>query len=248
MLRTVSFSDKRVADVVNSKFVAAWVNRGPGFLNTEFWTEAGIVERNYEAYPTKNICTFFLTPDGKCFYYVAGSYAPELFLKILETASALRGVLFDEQMHPKEGGLGKASALHEGKAEKYEDLKDAASRSDAWASLVKDFRPVGYRGMKHVHGPACAWCLKNGYEYLSALHRDWAGRTELPSLESIRYRYLYGNEFTEETADSNHITKPEPPPDPKPVVKRLKAERVSTQASSLEALDFTGLRGKVYGQ
>ena len=31
----MSFSDKRVADLVNSKFVAAWTNRGPGFINTD---------------------------------------------------------------------------------------------------------------------------------------------------------------------------------------------------------------------
>ena len=66
----MSFSDKKVAELVNSKFVAAWTNRGPGFNNTEFWTEKGIASRNYEAYPTKNIRTFFLTPDGKAFYFV----------------------------------------------------------------------------------------------------------------------------------------------------------------------------------
>ena len=86
----MTFSDKRVADAVNANFVAAWVNRGPGFQNLDFNTEQWIFQSDMEAYPTKNICTFFLTPEGKVFYYVAGSYSPELFVKILETASTLR--------------------------------------------------------------------------------------------------------------------------------------------------------------
>jgi hypothetical protein len=221
----VSFSDKRVADLVNAKFVAAWINRGPGFNNTEYWTEKGIVERNYEAYPTKNICTFFLTPEGKVFYYVAGSYSPDLFLKILETATLLRTALFDEKMQPKEKGRGEALRLHEDKADAYDDLKDRAAAGN-WKPLVKDFRPVSYRGIKHVHSESCGWSLQQGYEYLAALHREWQGRTKLPSFEDIRFQYLYGNDFTEETAES-HITAPPKPEEP--VAKRLRAKQAETQ-------------------
>ena len=126
----MSFSDKRVADLVNSKFIAAWTNRGPGFNNTEFWTENGIAQNNYEAYPTKNICTFFLTPEGKVFYYVAGSYAPELFVKILESALALRTTLFDDKMHLKEKALVKAAELHEARPTPMIPLKDQAEKPE----------------------------------------------------------------------------------------------------------------------
>jgi hypothetical protein len=225
----VSFSDKRVADLVNSKFIAAWTNRGPGFNNTEYWTEKGIAEQNYEAYPTKNICTFFLTPQGKVFYYVAGSYSPELLLKILESASALRKLLFDEKMVLKDGGLAQAATFHEDKTELYDGLKEQAQRPDGWQSLVQGWRPGSYRGFKHTHGASCGWSLKNGYEYLAGLHRDWSLKTELPAFDDVRYRYLYGNDFTEETADSSHVSRPEPPEAPKPVVKRPKAVRVDAQ-------------------
>jgi hypothetical protein len=243
----VSFSDKRVADVVNSKFIAAWVNRGPGFNNTDLWTEQGIVGQNYEAYPTKNICTFFLTPEQKVFYYVAGSYSPDLFLKILETASTLRTTLFDDKMQLKEKGLVQAAKFHGEKCEVYDDLRAEAEKPESLASLLKGFRTVSYRGIKHVHTASCGWSLKNGYEYLAALHQDWALKTELPAFDDVRYKYLYGNDFTEETADSKHVERPDPVDAPKPVAKRFKAQKVEAQGSK----DVFGIGGpglKVIGQ
>lgn len=246
MLRTVTFSDKRVADAVNSKFVAAWTNRGPGFVNTTFWAEQGIAERNYEIYPTKNICTFFLTPDRKVFYYAAGSYAPEVFLKILETASTLRKTLFDDRLAPKENGAALAKQLHEEKAEAYASLQEEAQQGENWRSLVKDIRPGNYRGLRHVHSASCAWSLKEGYDYLAALHREWSTRTSLPAFDDLRYQYLYGNEFTEESETSKHITKPEPT-QAKPVAKSLRAIRVPAAASKdVYGTDLPGLR--LFGQ
>lgn len=239
----MSFSDKRVADVVNSKFVAAWTNRGPGFRNTEFWTEKGISDRNYEIYPTKNICTFFLTPDRKVFYYAAGSYAPEVFLKILDTASTLRKLLFDEQMQLTPKGSEPAAKFHEETAATYESLMEDAARPEGWKSLVKSIRPGVYRGSKHVHSASCGGSLKEGYEYLSALHREWSARKTLPELDQVRYQYLYGNEFTEETADSSHVSRPETPPPPKPVDRRPKALRVADSGTKdATGLDLTGIR------
>jgi hypothetical protein len=227
----VSFSDKRVADLVNSKFVAAWTNRGPGFINTEFWTEKGIASRDYEAYPTKNICTFFLTPEGKVFYYVAGSYSPELFLKILETAATLRTTLFDDKMRLKEKGLVQAARFHEDKTEVYDDLRVEAEQPNGWQSLVKGFRPGSYRGQRHLHSASCGWSLKSGYEYLAGLHQDWAQKAELPAFDDVRYRYLYGNDFTEEAADSKHVDRPEPTDAPKPVARRFKAQKVQSEGA-----------------
>jgi len=227
----VSFSDKKVAELVNTKFVAAWTNRGPGFNNTEFYTERGIVSRNYEAYPTKNICTFFLSPEGKVFYYVAGSYSPEIFVKILETASALRTTLYDDKMALKEKGMAQAKELHQSKAEAYDDLRAEAERPNGWQSLTQGFAPNNYRGKRHVHSASCSWSLKEGYEYLSALHADWSTQKALPSFDEIRYRYLYGNDFTEETGDSTHIARPEQTEKPRLIAKRIRtqlAERPKT--------------------
>jgi hypothetical protein len=239
----VSFSDPRVAAAVNSKFVAAWINRGPGFFNAEFWTEARIAEHDFEAYPTKNICTFFLTPERKVFYYAAGSYAPDMFLKILETAASLRTALFDDRMRLKEKGAVLAARLHEEKADAYQELKeraeDPSTGPDGWREIVKSFRSVSYRGLKHTHSAACAGSLRNGYDYLATLHRDWSKRTELPAFEDVRFRYLYGNDFTEECAGSTPITRPEPGEVPRPAEKQPKAARA--KAVNLGDLCDTGV-------
>ena len=222
----MTFSDKRVAEAVNSSFVAAWVNRGPGFRNLDFHTEQWIFQGDLEAYPTKNICTFFLTPEGKVFYYVAGSYAPEVFLRVLDTATGLRGAMFDAAM---KGTAADVSRVHLAKAEEFDGLheaaKDAARSPDEWKKLFRPLKtPTVYRGMKHKHSQRCASSLAEGYEYFAQLHREMAGWKELPALEAVRYTYLYGNEFTEETADAKRIErrdpaaeppKPLPPPTPK---------------------------------
>jgi len=238
----VSFSDKRVADLVNSKFIPAWTNRGPGFLNTEFWTEKGIASHDYEAYPTKNICTFFLTPEGKVFYYVAGSYSPELFVKILEAASTLRTALFDDKMQLKEKGLALAKDFHESKAEAYDDLKAEAENPNGWQSLTKGIAAGNYRGQKHVHSASCGWSLKNGYQYLSALHLNWSQQKELPTFDDVRYKYLYGNDFTEESAEATHVDRPEQPVEaPKLIAKRIRTKLAEIPKSG----DVFGISGPV---
>ena len=208
-----------MADAVNADFVAAWVNRGPGFQNLDFHTEQWIFQSDMEAYPTKNICTFFLTPAGKVFYYVAGSYSPEVFLRVLDTASGLRGALFDAAM--KESG-GDVTRVHLAKAEEFDGLRekaeDAYKSPDGWKSLFGDGKkPALYRGLKHKHGQRCAYSLSKGWEYFRDLHRAMAGWTELPALETVRYAYLYGNEFTEESAEARRIARPDPSEPPKPL-------------------------------
>ncbi len=206
----MTFSDAKVAAAIQAGFVPAWHNRGPGFFNDNLSTEQWIFSSSMEAYPTKNICTFFLTPEGKVFYYVAGYYSPDLFLKFLETAGALRGALFDEKMQPRTGGPEAARKIHEAKAKSMEASHKQAQRAQAKGGdprpVLKEFKtPASYRGQAHRHG---AWCVRNlaeGYEYLGLLHRKWAGAADLPDLESVRYAYLWGNPFTEEAATAQRI-------------------------------------------
>lgn len=249
-MRTVSFSDKRVADRVNAQFVAAWINRGPGFRNNEYWTETGIVQNHYEAYPTKNICTFFLNPEGKVFFYVAGSYSPELFLEILDTVWTLRKALFDDRMAPRTAGLVEAARIHGERADAFQDSKDRAERAikepDGWRTLLATQRSRNYRGLKHVHSPTCASSLREGYDYLALLHQDWANRTNLPPLGDVQYKYFYGNEFTEETADSHHISRPEPSPPANPNPAAIKPQRCETQR--VGDLFGIGLFGRTPGE
>jgi hypothetical protein len=218
----VTFSDKRVADAVGKGFVAAWVNRGPGFRNVDFSTESWIFQGEMEAYPTKNICTFFLTPKGKVFHYVAGSYSPEVFLQVLETAAALRDVLFDGAMADKAGAAEAAAKIHLSRAEACEELiekaKAAQSTPDGWKSMISaPKKPVGYRGLLHKHGPRCLNSLSQGWDYFAKLHRMWAEYHGLPRLEDVRYGYLYGNDFTEESEASARIERPDPTQLPKAI-------------------------------
>ena len=162
-----------------------------------------------EAYPTKNICTFFLAPDGKVFDYVAGSWSPDLFLKSLKTALELRRALYDETMKAKEGGLEAARKLHETRAMAMASERDRAlqlqSKPDGWKKLVSDSRTFSYRGATHQHGAGCAASLSAGFDYLARLHLKWSETAALPGLDEIRYSYLWGNSFTEESDRSKSI-------------------------------------------
>jgi len=209
VLRTVTFSDPQVADFINKNFVAAWFNRGPGFFNADLSTERWIFSGSFEAYPTKNICTFFLAPDGKVFDYAAGTYAPELFLKLMKTALELRRVLFDDVMALKEGGVDAARKIHEGRAMtmalERDRVNKAQTKEDGWKGILAGIKSPSYRGQSHQHGAACLSSLSSGYDYLARLHQKWGETLALPELDEIRFEYLWGNPFTEEAAQSKPI-------------------------------------------
>ncbi|HXX94442.1 MAG TPA: hypothetical protein VEN81_12470 [Planctomycetota bacterium] len=215
----MTFSDPQVAEYVNKNFVAAWFNRGPGFFDNDLSTERWIFSGSLEAYPTKNICTFFMTPGGKVFDYVAGSYAPELFLKVLKSAVELRRALFDESLALKEGGLEAARTLHETRAMTWAIEREKVQKAhsgDGWKRIMSDFRPAAYRGQIHQHNAGCLSSLESGYDYLARLHERWSRLKELPDLDQVRYAYLWGNTFTEESAQSTPVagddSKKEPDP------------------------------------
>jgi hypothetical protein len=65
-----------------------------------------------------------------------------------------------------------------------------------------------------------------------------SGWTDLPALEDVRYRYEYGNEFTEESADARRIDKPEDSrPDPLPRMPRATAVTARGLGLGLPSLD-----------
>ena len=205
----MTFSDPEVAAFVNRNFVSAWTNRGPGFFNADFSTEKWIFSSSMEAYPTKNICTFFLSPDGKVFNYLAGYYGPDLFLKALKTAADLRQALFDEKMQAKAGGLDAARKIHGQRAllmaAQRERVKSAEGRDEGWRKIVAEYKSAAYRGQNHTHSAGCLSNLRAGLDYLARLHQAWSETAELPDLEEVRYAYLWGNPFTEEAGDSKKI-------------------------------------------
>jgi hypothetical protein len=183
----VTFSDPGVAEFVNEHFVAAWHNRGAGFHNEDYAAEQWIFGSSMEAYPTKNICTFFLTPEGRVFHYVAGFWAPEIFRVELETALSLRREAFDAGMELKRGGLEALRRVHE----------EAASTIRSRVAALS-IAPRSYRGSAHEHSDSCRAAVEAGGRHLAGLHRHWSGAAELPEFEEVRYDYLFGNSFTEE--------------------------------------------------
>jgi hypothetical protein len=92
-MRTVTFSNESVAKAVNASFVCTWINRNPKFHNCELSTEQRIVGDSYEAYATRNFCTFFATPEKDLLHYMSGYYDPEFFLAELDFVKKLAGAV-----------------------------------------------------------------------------------------------------------------------------------------------------------
>lgn len=187
----MTFSDPKVAEFVNQNFVSAWHNRAPGFRNDDPQAEKDIFAHATEAYTTRNICTFFMTPGGKVFSYFAGYLSPDLFLKQGALALEIRRLAFDDAMNLKSDGMEKVQALHKAALAAVGKLQAPASGS------------LDYRGATHRHGKSCR--LSEYLEYAGELHGYWSAVAELPSLESVRYDYRYGNSFTEESEGATPI-------------------------------------------
>jgi hypothetical protein len=185
----VTFSQPEVAAFVNAHFIAAWHNRAPGFKDLDYKAEHDIFTRSVDAYPTKNICTFFLAPDGRVFHYVAGHQGPTRFLETLKLAARMRREAFDDRMVPRPDGLKTIQAIHAERA--------AALRLKGF-ELEKG--TLTYRGLTHTHGEGCAWALEELREYLRNLHERQSKAAALPTIDEVRYAYDYGNSFSEEIA------------------------------------------------
>jgi hypothetical protein len=191
VLRTVTFSNRKVAEVVNANFVPAWFNRSPGFRNSDDAPEKSIFQNSSEAFLTKNICTFILTPDGRVFHYIAGYVSPEIFLRFLDDTLVLHRSLTS-------GGLATLQETHAGLATDYEQK----AKGKATPTEVAD---RSYRDLTHRHNEACAWQIQETWRYLGRVHRFLEKAAALPSLDEVRYKYLYGNDFSEEGKGASPI-------------------------------------------
>jgi hypothetical protein len=187
VLRTVTFSQGEVARFVNANFVAAWHNRSPGFKDLDYTAEKDIFKRSADAYTTRNICTFFLAPDGRVFHYVAGHLGPTRFLETLSLAARMRAEAFDDRMDLKPDGLRALRAIH---AERAAVLKAKG--------FAPDTGTLAYRGLSHTHGKDCAWALEELRVYLTGLHQGLSKAVALAPIDEVRYAYDYGNSFSEE--------------------------------------------------
>ncbi|MFN3485118.1 MAG: hypothetical protein ACK44W_06510 [Planctomycetota bacterium] len=194
-MRTVTFSHPKVAQRVNASFVPVWYNRGRDFHNCEKQTESWIFRSYAECYPTKNICTFFLTPDLEVVYYIAGYFAPELFLEVLDDVAELQAA---------------------GRAARSEHHRRIAERL---AACKKACAPFQYENMEHRHEDAkrCQEIVTEAFQYRRRVHEALASDPSIP-FERVQLDYLYGNRFTEESPERPAIptglARPQVPPGP----------------------------------
>jgi hypothetical protein len=189
-MRTVTFSDPSVVAFVNRHFVAAWHNRAPRFANDDYSEETGIYKNRAEAFPTKNICTFVVAPDGRVLHYVAGYLSPALFLDFLRNALDVRHAAFDAHMRVRTHGIERAKAVR---------------GHGAWPREAALLAIPSYRGSTHVHTQECDWVIQDARAYVDRVRAHFAAMTELPPLDTIRYAYRYGSEFAEESEDAASI-------------------------------------------
>ncbi len=187
-MRTVTFSNPKVAERVNASFVPVWYNRGPGFHNCEKETESWIFSSSADCYPTKNICTFFLTPDLEAVYYVAGYWAPDLFLEILDDVLELQEEAGRAERHEKI-----ARAL----AARHDELRRLSDKAPPDAGL-KSYGSCRYEQTEHRHRPQCRYVVREALRYRREVHQSVADAGGAVPFGRVQHDYKYGNPFTEE--------------------------------------------------
>ena len=187
-MRAVTFSNPKVAERVNSRFVPVWYNRGKGFHNCEKRTEEWIFTSSAECYPTKNICTFFMTPDFRVVYYVSGYWAPDVFLEILDGVLKLQGA-------PEAAERGK---LHREMGEDLSSRLESLQQGKAAATdPLAAYGPCRYEKTEHRHGVNCAGILAEAFRYRKVVH-DALAQDGPVEFDKVQHDYRFGNPFTEE--------------------------------------------------
>ena len=186
-MRTVTFSNPKIAKEVNAKHIPVWINRGPGFHNCEFRTEKRIFKNSQEAYSTRNICTFFMTPEEEVLHYVAGYYSPNLFWDVLVFARKL----WKNQDRPE-----KIRAEHK----RFADLsRNEVTKMQklSWRVALKKYDQFSYKG-RHSHSAHCKVHIIEAMNYWTTLHTRFSFSRSFPQFSQIKADYLSGNRFSEE--------------------------------------------------
>jgi len=128
-MRTVVFSDERVARRINEHFVAAWKNVEPQEKFPDGWN-SGRSEESLRSYPpgrgAGNITSIFAAPDGTVLTGVTGFLTVDGFLAEAERALRLRERMFDGAFRPKEGAHEVFKSEHREAAESTRDNGVAA--------------------------------------------------------------------------------------------------------------------------
>jgi len=196
-MRTVTFSDLSIARRVHESCVPVWVNVDPGFHDCQGAAEARIWSSEPEIFPTRNIVTFFATPDFRVLHYVAGYWHPTFFSKELEFVDRLRGDVLRGDGTTRVDAVWKVRRAHLEREKELRPLVQYFESERGWsAALGPD--PV-HEG--HAHGPSCHSNLLQGLHHLADVHRSMIGQTRvfstLPRLSQLFQTYRFGNPFAE---------------------------------------------------
>ncbi len=195
-MRTVTFSNDKIAGLVNDNFVATWVNRNPKFHNCDLTQERHIVSNSFECFATKNFCTFFVTPDLEVLHYLSGYYSPGLFQAEMGFVQELGKEVCDDRGLLRKDRLSAYRWAHEKHAAKHKEDRKAVNAAKA-----------PKRGEPGYEAKAGDWNarrsnLAEGLGYLERVHgalQKHSVRKARPYvLDEVIKNYMGGNEFTEE--------------------------------------------------
>lgn len=200
-MRTVTFSDPRVAKKVNERFVPAWYNRGTGFHNCNFWTEKNIFTRTADCFPTRNICTFFLTPDREVAYYIAGYYGPDAFLEILDVADSLKTIKSTDDRKEAHASIATSLSVRIRQVAKISVQAGESPEPSTLDRLIGN-RALTYGDVTHEHQKECFRVLIRSLECRKRVHQQLT-EGGFVTLKSVQHDYLFGNGFTEESKRSS---------------------------------------------
>ena len=197
-MRTVTFSNKSVATLINENFVSTWSNRNPHFHNCDLGEESRIVRHSYEMFSTKNFCTFFLTPDKKVLHYFSGYMNPEFFKEEVRFVLDLSRKVMDDEGRLRKGWSKVYREMHLAHAKKHskdvrtvQKVRPPRAGTPEYAAYRKN--QAGFHERKGY--------LTEGLRYLHNVHRvheSNARKNRLVPLSKVVRNYLGGNPFTEE--------------------------------------------------
>lgn len=92
-MRSVTFADDKVVDLLNAKFVLVWNNHGEDFDRQVQAPQPKFSREELELYPEGggggNVRTLVSTPDGALLHYIEGWWRPERYVEELEFALTL---------------------------------------------------------------------------------------------------------------------------------------------------------------
>jgi len=114
-MRTVVFSDERVALAVNARFVCVWENKSPGARFPDP-NVVRVLPRPETGLPigvgASNVMTVFATPDGDVLNAVPGNLDVEAFFDEMRLAWAVRRLTRDGDDELKPGASKSYAGLH----------------------------------------------------------------------------------------------------------------------------------------